>query len=62
MDIEKIIAAEEEAERFLRAARAARDRFNVDRWAYQGCKETGAVKRASLDLTRALSAMRSVAR
>ena len=47
-----------EAERFLVRAKAARKMLTMTSWARGGCKETGAVKRASMDLTRALADMR----
>lgn len=53
----------EEAERFLRLAKQAKDVLILDRAANgykesNGCKETAAVKRASLDLSNALSNLR----
>ena len=55
--------AEEECHRFLRAIDALRRRVNEDEhfaryMGITGGKETAAVKRASLDLTRALAEMR----
>lgn len=48
-----------EAERFIAAARAAIRRLEEDpRSMYAGTKETGAVRRASLDLTRQLAELR----
>ena len=46
-----------EAERFLRAAKVARSAFNEDGWVVNK-SATAAAKRASLDLTKALAAMR----
>jgi hypothetical protein len=54
--------AEEMATQFLVRTKALRDRLMNDedtrRYAWVGCKETAAVRRASLDLTRALAEMR----
>lgn len=58
MNIELIKTAEAEAKRFLERAAEARKRLNIDSYAKYGCRETGAVKRASLDLSRALADMR----
>ena len=46
--------AKREAKRFLERVQALEDRMAEDRWAI----ETAAVKRASMDLTRALAEMR----
>ena len=48
-----------EAERFIKAAKAARARLLLDKYANFGCKQTGAAKRASLDLTRSLARLRN---
>ena len=58
-----VFRAEEEARRFLRLVDVFRARVKADNDALHnhlicGSKESGAVKRASLDLTRALSDMR----
>ncbi len=85
MTRDKIIAAQAEASRFIRAGNAAlskidaenecRDKWNADRQARgisepypprgpqphdysYGSKETGALRRASLDLTRTLAELR----
>lgn len=55
--------AEEEARRFLGTVGRLRNRLLKDERIRQyghitGCRETAAVRRASLDLSRALSAMR----
>lgn len=55
--------AEEECARFLAATKELRKRLREDEHAKQyayitGCPETAAVRRASLDLTRALAKMR----
>jgi hypothetical protein len=62
MTPDKMRAAMREAERFLRLAREAfksgpLTRENGGEW-FNPSKETGAVKRASMDLTRALADMR----
>ena len=62
-----------EAERFLKRARALRDlaraskdpvmkladQGHVDAWLYQWPAQQGAVKRASMDLTRSLARLRA---
>lgn len=48
-----------EADRFIKKAELARERLISDDYAWAGTKETGAAKRASMDLTRALVAIRS---
>lgn len=58
MSIDQLDASIKEAERFLEKARAAKKRIQEDKYAIYGCRETGAVKRASLDLSHALSALR----
>ena len=64
MQPDKIKRAAEEAQRFLKAVRALADREAADKDAAatrrvgNGIKESGAVRRASLDLTRALAEMR----
>jgi hypothetical protein len=49
--------AMEEAERFLRAARKIKTDTRFD--SIDASKESGAVRRASMDLTRALAELRS---
>jgi len=60
MKIEKLQIAIDESRRFIRKAEAARKRLKEDNkyGGFSGSKETAAAKRASLDLTRALSDMR----
>ena len=59
MEYRAILEAEAEAERFLMRVADLRDRYSpADLHHIQGCKETGAVRRASLDLTKALAQMR----
>ncbi len=48
-----------EAHRFIKAASAAKRRLKTDTWAStSGSKEMGGAKRASMDLARALAAVR----
>ena len=60
MRAENIEAAVAEAKRFIARAEALKARRKKDEWLhdFQGCKESGAVRRASLDLTAALADMR----
>ena len=68
MDTKKLNVAIEEAERFLRKAKelqSEQKKTTTSEWAGKihihvpSCpKESGAVRRASMDLTRALSALR----
>jgi hypothetical protein len=60
----KLARSIKEAERFLLAARAAEKRLAQENYIgdiipVMGCKETGAVRRASMDLTRSLAELRS---
>lgn len=50
--------AEQEAKRFLERAKAFRKRGTEDPHMKYGTKESGALHRASLDLTRALAELR----
>ena len=56
----RVKEAEKEAQRFLKAVFAWYKRLSEDDYATYGSKEGGALRRASLDLTRALAAMRKV--
>jgi hypothetical protein len=59
MNDAKLAAAISEAERFIKKARAARKRLKEDRLVIiSGSAETGAARRASMDLTRALADLR----
>lgn len=61
MDKDRIIEAIHEAERFVKRARVALKRLSheeTQEWQCMGTKEVGAMKRASLDLTRALAELR----
>lgn len=57
---ERVDTAAEEAKRFLVKAEDYLDRAKIEKWVMSDgyCKESGAVKRASMDLTRALANMR----
>lgn len=59
MTDEKLLAAIHEAKRFIAKATEARKALIADDLKrITGCKETGAARRASLDLTRALAELR----
>ena len=63
MNADTFGAAKAEAERFLEACARLERAIMVNTgdwdWPVVGTRETGAVKRASMDLSRALSAMRA---
>ena len=54
--IEKLDACMTEIRRFILKSSEARGKVKKERWT--PCKETAAVKRASMDLTRALAELR----
>jgi hypothetical protein len=56
--ISKIDTVIKESKRFIATAMAAKERLKNDTYAKYGCKETGAVRRASMDLSRILVSMR----
>lgn len=64
MNINTVKSARTLAERFIRKADAILDNLggedepSENHWPITGTKETGALRRASLDLTRALAEMR----
>lgn len=58
MNLEKILAAEKEATRFLERAKAARERAKNDHFFFFGCKESASLKRQSMELSNALVALR----
>jgi hypothetical protein len=63
MKVEEIKAAKAEAERFIERAsecieEQAKRSMSNNSWAYSCPKESGALRRASLDLTRQLAKMR----
>jgi RNase P subunit RPR2 len=59
MKIKDILKAEKECLRFLDKLKEVKVRMKDDKYTLYGCKETGALKRSSLDLTRSLSVMRN---
>ena len=57
--IEQIDECIKESQRFIKKAREAKKRIKIDKFAPQlGSKETAAVKRASMDLSRSLADLR----
>lgn len=58
MNREKLVIAIVEAKRFIAKAQAAADEFDRNEYAWNGTKETGAARRSSMDLTRALAELR----
>lgn len=58
MNITDLREAMKEAERFLGTAEAVKDKATQGTFTFYGCKETSACRRASMDLTRALVAIR----
>lgn len=50
MDIKTLNEIELEVKRFMKRLNAARDRIKNESYCSMGCKETGAVRRAALDL------------
>lgn len=59
MNLDKLNVAVAEAERFIIIAKRAQKRLREDHYApISGSKETGAARRASMDLTRALAELR----
>ena len=58
MKLENINQAMEEASRFILKAKAVKVKELEDKLCFYGCKETAALRRASMDLTRALSKLR----
>ena len=58
MDVNSIIKIEQECKRFLGTAKKAKEVIIAMPMSKYGCKETGACRRASLDLTRALAEFR----
>ena len=57
--VKYLVDAVEEAERFIKKTNLAIDKLESCALAGYGCKETAAAKRASMDLTRALVAVRN---
>lgn len=59
MNVKKLNKAIREAQRFIRTAKEAKERLEADRYAsITGSAETGAAKRASMDLSRSLVELR----
>ncbi len=56
-----MLEAELEAKRFLKKVKEYKEteNYGTDRFSWVPCKERATVKRASMDLTRALSKMRN---
>lgn len=50
--------AEKKAKRFIETVRLLKERMARDSLALYGCTESGAVRRASMELTRSLSVLR----
>lgn len=55
MDLNNVIEVEKELKRFFEKLKEAKQRLKDDEHAYQGCKETGALKRSALDLKQVLT-------
>jgi hypothetical protein len=59
MNLRKINTAEAEAKRFLEKVKAVKSRAKEERLIFlTGCRETGALRRASMDLSNALVELR----
>lgn len=58
MNLDSIRAAVAEARRFIDRAEKAEHDFAVNDFAWNGTKNTAACRRASMDLSRALSELR----
>ena len=58
MDINDVNEARDEAERFMEKLLDVIKRDKIDNHCFFGCKETGALKRASMDLSHALVKLR----
>lgn len=52
---ELLTEVENETKRFLKKLNEAKKRIKEDKYASNGCKETGAVRRASIDLKNELT-------
>jgi hypothetical protein len=59
MKIETMTEAVKLAALFVRKCKTVQDRLKNDTMTMYGCKETGAVRRASMDLTRILADLRA---
>ena len=58
MNIETISKAEAEAREFIKRCKAVRKSAKEDNYCFFGCQETGALRRQSMELTRALADLR----
>ena len=58
MNIDSVVEAKETAQRFLKTVDALEAKLESDAYAAWGTRESGALRRSSLDLSRALSSMR----
>ena len=59
MNLQKINIAEVEAKRFLEKVKAVKSRAKEERLIFlTGCRETGTLRRASMDLSNALVELR----
>jgi len=58
MNQDSLLLAIFEAKRFIAKANAAVQKLESDKYAHFGSKETAAAKRASMDLSRALTEVR----
>ena len=55
MTLKELVEIKAETDRFEKRLNGAIRRLEIDQYAYQGCKETGAVRRAALDLKNELT-------
>ncbi len=58
MTEEKVKICIKEAKEFIERAKVVLERAKEDKYIFFGCKETGALRRQSLELTRALAELR----
>jgi len=58
MNKESIKLVKEEIKRFNKCLAKVESRMEKDSYVFYGCKETGALKRASMDLSNALVSLR----
>jgi hypothetical protein len=59
MKIETVNEAVALSTKFIEKCKIVQDRLQIDSFTMYGCKETGAVRRASMDLTRILADLRA---
>ena len=55
MELENIQSIKKELQRFKEKLKEAEDRLKIDKYASHGCKQTGALRRAALDLKNVLT-------